>query len=99
LMIKSWLKGSHRDQNGDEPISLARDLFFRPQPGQHPNSDALCRRWTIEQVAFLAPPGSPLTIFQAIFQEFVCLKNGDLPFDILFNVNHNNFQNSQRPPE
>ena len=37
------------------------------------------------------PTGSLLALFQALFQGFVGLKNGDLPFDILFNVNHNNF--------
>jgi hypothetical protein len=51
--------------------------------------------WSIGQVALPAPPWSPLTLFQ----DFVFLKNGDLPFDKIFNVNHNNFQNIPCPPE
>ncbi len=72
---------------------------FSDQPGNGVPAGALLARnqqvWTIEQVAFLAPPWSLLTGFQ----EFVCLKNGDLLFDLIFNINHNNFRNSQCPPE
>jgi hypothetical protein len=32
-------------------------------------------------------------IVRAFFQEFVGLKSGDLPFDIIFYVNHNSFYN------